>query len=420
LCIIHFSTELSGGAGAFAKAVHLTMLRLDIASLIITREPNSLSNSAIIKPLTRLERLLRAKKLGLLHKLGLIDNKYAVFGIGNTHINSSDIIKALANRRPTALVFYWVSFFINFKCITELRRAYPDTPILFVCLDEAFVGGGCHYSWGCDGYEDTCNNCPSTSLSLRKKNIHIEMQERINEVHKIKPIVIYPTSSMAYMGEKSSILKRAQYKVIPLGAVSKQEQDQYQTHVNNESRGFGTKHKLTLLIRSSSEYRKGCDLFVDAIKIMGTENPDLRSRLRVISIGDDTLEKSEIGKYVDHKFMGIVQRSQLMEIYRNIDALIITSREDAGPLMINECVALGKFVISTPVGVAMDLLADRCHGFVVSDFTSEAICDALTAYSYYSQPREEPSTTKLDRNMLTFDGYVEMLLEVIQGNSMHS
>jgi len=417
LSIIHFSTELSGGAGAFAKSVHLAMRRLGITSFIVTRESNSLSNSIVIKSVTKLEQSLRARKLGLLHSLGLIENKYALFGIENAKIDCSDILKSLGNRRPTALVFYWISYFINFKCIADLRRAYPGIPILFVCLDEGFLGGGCHYSWGCHGYEEACASCPSTSLHLRQRKIRIEMRERINEIRSINPIVLYPTTAMASMGKNSAILNQFQSKLIPLGAVSKQEQDQCLAHVVDESEeGSAIKQKLTLLIRSSSEYRKGCDLFVDAIKFLAVGIPNLRSQLRVISIGDATLENSEIGNYVDHEFMGIVQRSQLIEIYRKIDALVVTSREDAGPLMINECVALGKFVISTPVGVANDLLADARHGIVVSDFTSEAICAALK--SYYSQSQEAVATAEPERSRLTFEGYVGAMLEVIEKSQM--
>ncbi|MFA6203881.1 MAG: glycosyltransferase [Gallionella sp.] len=417
MSIIHFSTELTGGAGAFAKSIHLAMQRLGYASFIVTRESNSLSNSVIIKPLTRLERSLRVRRLALMHRLGLIENKYALFGIENARIDCSDILKSVGNSKPTVLVFYWVSYFINFKCIAELRRTYPGIPFLFVCLDEGFLGGGCHYSWGCRGYEEACVNCPSTSLHLRKRKIQIEMQERIREIHKINPIVLYPTAAMARMGERSAILKQFQKEVIPLGAVSKQEQDECLALGEGGSKESGAiKQKLTILVRSSSEYRKGSDLFVGAIKLLAAGNPNIRSQLRVISIGDATLENSEIGNYVDHEFMGIVQRSQLMEIYGKIDALVVTSREDAGPLMINECVALGKFAISTPVGVANDLLADACHGIVVGAFTSEAICDALK--SYCLQPREVVSTSELDRNRLTFEGYVGAMLEVIEKSQM--
>lgn len=413
MSIVHFTTELSGGAGAFAKSIHLAMLRLGITSFVVTRESNSLSNSVIIKPQTRLERSLRARRLELLQRLGFIEKQYAHFGIEKAPINCSVILESLNKKKPTALVFYWVSYFVNFKCIAELRRAYPEMPILFVCLDEGYLGGGCHYSWGCHGYEDACSNCPSTSLRLRQKRIQIEMKERVSEIRNINPIVLYPTRAMASMGERSAILKQLQSAVIPLGAVSRQEQDQSFTHLDSESEETGVKkQKLTILVRSSGEYRKGCDLFVGAIKLLAASTRNIRSKLRVISIGDATLERSGIGNYVDHESMGIVQRSQLIEIYRRIDALVVTSREDAGPLMINECVALGKFVISTPVGVANDLLADACHGIVVSDFTSEAICAALESYN--SQSHKAAVTSELERYRLTFEGYVESMLRVIE------
>lgn len=415
MSIIHFTTELSGGAGAFAKSVHLAMLRLGITSFIVTRESNNLSNSVTIKPLTKFERSLRARKLGLLHRLGWIAIKYAHFGTENARIDCSEFIKSLGKTKPTALVFYWVSYFISFECIAELRRAYPEIPILFVCLDEGYLGGGCHYSWGCNNYEDACINCPSTSLRMRKRKIEMEMRGRISQIRSIGPVVLYPTTAMERMGKRSAILKQHQSAVIPLGAVSKQEQDQCLANVRSGCEESGvSRRKLSIFVRSSSEYRKGCDLFVGAIKLLAAEIPNIRSHLRVLSIGDATLENSEIGNHVDHQFMGIVQRSHLMEIYREIDALVVTSREDAGPLMINECIAFGRYVISTPVGVAPDLIADDSVGIIVDAFTSAALCAGIKRYIESERVISEGLSPAMDaRQYLTFEGYAENLIRAM-------
>lgn len=417
MSIIHFSTELTGGAGAFAKSVHLAMQQLGHTSFIVTREPNSLPNSITIKPSTRLERSLRARRLGLLHGLGLIKNKYAVFGIENARVDCSEILESLENKRPTALVFYWVSYFVNFKCVAELRRAYPGIPILFVCLDEGFLGGGCHYSWGCHGYEEACTNCPSTSLRLRQRKIQIEMRERVGEIRSINPIVLYPTTAMERMGKSSVILKQLQSAVIPLGAVSRQEQ--YRTYLERKIEERGVKKtKVTMLVRSSGEYRKGCDLFVGAIKLLAEDDPNIRSHLRVISIGDATLENSGVGNYVDHEFMGIVQRSRLLEIYRSIDALVVTSREDAGPLMINECIVLGRYVITTPVGVAPDLITDDSVGIIVDAFSSAELCAGMKRYLESEKLISLGASPAMDISQhLTFEGYAENLIRVMGGST---
>jgi hypothetical protein len=109
MSVVHFATELSGGAGGFVKNIHIAMLDLGLPSFIITRERNDLNNSVTIKPLTRVAGSLRARWLTLLGKLGVINTSYAMFGIERSPVGLSDIQHALGSRTPNALIFYWGS-----------------------------------------------------------------------------------------------------------------------------------------------------------------------------------------------------------------------------------------------------------------------------------------------------------------------
>lgn len=410
---------MSGGAGLFVRSLHLNMLKLGIPSLLVTRESVDVKSVVVVNPLSRVQKTLRARRLAIFGKLGLIDRRYATFGIEGVATTPGEIQSALGAVAPKAFIFYWVSGFVSFECMFKLRQAYPGLPFLFVCLDDGFLGGGCHYSWGCNGYEDLCHNCPSTILSHRKRRIERELCRRANLIHAIDPMVLYPTTTMQRMGEKSAVLKSLRSTVLPLGAVSNEELQSGVLAANRRASGAGmATRRLTLLVRSSSEYRKGCDLFIAAVRALGMRLPNLRERLKVFSVGDATLKNSGIESYLDHEFMGMVQRSELMAIYEHVDALIVTSREDAGPLMINECIALGKFAISTSVGVATDLIEEGQNGFIVRDFTSEAVEDALLMFLERC-PSGRPTTlrgpsSEVDGNRLTFEGYIGSVMKMVE------
>ena len=145
---VHFSTELSGGAGSFVRRIHVTMQDMGVSSLVITRELNDLGSSITIKPITRISASLRARWNTVLGKLGYIKDSYAMFGIEKSPVNLADIQRALGKEKPSAFIFYWISYFVNFATIFELRRVYPNVPFVFVPLDEAILTGGCHYSYG--------------------------------------------------------------------------------------------------------------------------------------------------------------------------------------------------------------------------------------------------------------------------------
>lgn len=418
MSIVHFATELSGGAGGFVRNIHIAMQGSGLPSLLITREKSDLKDSIAIKPITRVVGSLRARVLTLLGKLGVVKSSYAMFGIERSPVDLSDIQQAVGSRVPTAFIFYWVSYFINFETILKLRYAYPKIPFLLVCLDEAFLTGGCHYSSGCPGYQQTCSNCPATSLAFLKRKVEQGFQQRQALVSAINPIVIYPTSNIMQMGKMSAILKNTRSSVMPLGAISNSELSLITDAIRREQlSGKDQNEKVTLLVRSSSEYRKGCDLFVSAIKLMSDRMPALRARLEVISIGDDTLTNAQINNYVNYADMGYVNREGLMSIYQNTDVLIVTSREDGGPLMINECVALGIFVISTPIGVANDLIFEKQNGLITREITSNAISDALITFlNNFKRHRPEMGRvyeSQIRKQSLTFEGYIESLMDLL-------
>lgn len=416
MTVVHIATELSGGAGGFVRNLHQTMQGMGLPSLVLTRESTDLGGVVTLRPISRIWGSLRARSLTLLGKLGLLKDNYAMFGIEKCPVDLDDIQRAVNGVTPSAFILYWTSYFVDFETMRKLRRANPGVPIVLICTDEAFLTGGCHYSHGCEGYLQSCSNCPATTITWLQRRIAQRFLQRKALIDAIDPIVIYPTTNIQAMGRRSSAMNAARSLVIPLGAVSRLEQNQAkELRALKRIEQHGSARKLILLVRSSSEYRKGCDLFVSALRFLSQRLPDLRRRLEVISIGDSTLISAGIDNYVDHKDMGYVDRDALLSLYSHIDALLVTSREDGGPLMVNECVALGVFVISTPVGVTKDLIVSGRVGQITRDLSEEALADSLGEF-VEGFPKQEIGSTADPRDhpgALTFEGYIDSLLAII-------
>ena len=383
MSIVHFTTEVTGGAGALVANVHRAMLSMGIKSTLITREATFLQECTVVKPFTHWQIKLRSLFSRLSVMLNLFDPKYALFGIQRSPITFQDLKPTFARCNPEALIFYWTSYFIDYKLILEVKRAYPKVDVFFICLDEAFLTGGCHYSWGCERYQDSCLDCPATWLPNIKSKINRDFESKIDILARVAPLIIYPSTKLKTMGLRSSALKKLDSHVIPLGALYRHE-----------------------------EYRKGCDLFLSALSIVQSQILDLNERLKVVSIGDDFLSESNIANIVDYENLGFVDRDVLLASYRDVDALLISSREDSGPLMINECVAAGVFVISTPVGVATDLIIPDAVGIVTKTISGRAIADALVDFLDISD-RIQALTEVATDDSLTFEGYSLALVKLV-------
>ena len=411
MSIVHFTTELTGGAGSVVVNIHKAMLSMGIRSRIITREFSVVDECTVVEPFTNWEQKLRSLISKLNSVFKIIDPKYALFGIQKSPIKLSQVQSVLDEHEPKVLMFYWMSYFIDYKLILELKSRYPGVEVFFICLDEAFLTGGCHYSTGCEGYQKSCSDCPATRVKSIKFQINRDFESKIDILAQIEPTIIYPSSQLKAIGLKSSALKTHKSYVIPLGAVFREELDDI-SRAENFPLISAESRKLKLLVRSSSEVRKGCDLFLSALSIVQSEFLGLRERLEVFSIGDDYFSKSNISQIVDYSDLGVVDRTSLLAIYSNVDALVVSSREDSGPLMINECVAAGVFVISTPIGVANDLIISDRKGIVARAINQRAIADTLLEFLKISDVKNSRSETH-NSDALTFEGYSLALLGLL-------
>ena len=95
----------------------------------------------------------------------------------------------------------------------------------------------------------------------------------------------------------------------------------------------------------------------------------------------------------------------------------MTSSEDSGPLMINECIALGTFVISTPVGISKDLITES-NGIVMKGISDLDIVNSIVILFGYNENKDFLHLRENSKNdiseSLTFEGYINKLLDTLE------
>lgn len=83
---------------------------------------------------------------------------------------------------------------------------------------------------------------------------------------------------------------------------------------------------------------------------------------------------------VDVKYLPFLPtQRELAESYQVMDAFIVTSRIEGGPYPLIEAMSSGLACVTTPVGLAMEVVDDGKSGFVVPFNDIEAFYDRLTA-----------------------------------------
>lgn len=128
-----------------------------------------------------------------------------------------------------------------------------------------------------------------------------------------------------------------------------------------------------------SELRKNIDV---AVLLTGPSRGYVKSGLQRIKV---PFQHVEIQDYVS-----------IADYYQALDAYLITSREEGGPKGLMESMASGIPVVSTSVGMAVDLIEDLKNGGLVQDFNAKTIADKILEIINSSE-RDEIISSALDR-----------------------
>ena len=149
------------------------------------------------------------------------------------------------------------------------------------------------------------------------------------------------------------------------------------------------------------KYIKGPDILVESIKDLCTNGVPVFVVLTGPARG---YVKKRLNDYnIPFLHLFVSNMYDLIPLYQVLDIYLISSREEGGPMGLLESIACGATVVTTNVGMAMDVVSDNINGFIVKDFSSESIADKIKKFT------EMPSEKKLDIeekariNILNFD-----------------
>lgn len=120
---------------------------------------------------------------------------------------------------------------------------------------------------------------------------------------------------------------------------------------------------------------KGPDLFVSTLKILASKGYPVFALLTGPARGyvKHELETSGIPYY--HTYLS--NHNDLKALYHALDIYLITSREEGGPMGLLESIASGIPVVTTNVGMAMDVIEDGKTGAISDEITPKSISDKV-------------------------------------------
>ena len=128
--------------------------------------------------------------------------------------------------------------------------------------------------------------------------------------------------------------------------------------------------KIRIAHIGSVEERKGQDILIKAISLLPSgvkEMIDVSFIGRVLDPGFYQRQLQASAGLSSVQWLGSLPHEQVWEHIYQSDILVCSSRNETGPLVVYEAMALGKAVVSTPVGAVPEVIQHGINGMIFSN-----------------------------------------------------
>jgi len=218
---------------------------------------------------------------------------------------------------------------------------------------------------------------------FRKKHIPmtdgwIESEKNLSFVHKAVRKIVFITSHAFIGASKNSLDLFKSYKI--------NEDKLFQSHLCIDNKRFYNEfsfkeREYDLMFSGQFTERKLPFLFADVAEKVSKHISDLK----VLILGDGPMKEELFAKLnncgINYHYAGFVAQEELPKYYSSAKLFLFTTRLDPWGVVVNEAMASGTPVITTPyAGVINDLLIDEQNGYILngdSDIWSKKVIEIL-------------------------------------------
>lgn len=315
------------------------------------------------------------------------------------------------------IICTFLSGMISPSALLALRSRYGNPRVLFYGVDMNFFTAGCHYAQDCTGYQHDCSSCPAVPWFVQKK-VEKDFDAKKKMYKKIGPLVAVASSHEQHQQmAASTIFEEADIRkilmVVDENTYGKYESERVQLRKERRCKN------IVLLIRSSSEPRKGCDLFINAIRSIQLENEEVLCNTTIFSIGDQYIADQLRDLQLDIYSPGYVSdEDELARLYAMADVFLMTSLADSGPVMLAQSLMSGTPVITTDIGLARDIVHVPDSGAIINVPSCESLkASILSVLSNKgdSSWRVRSKVRKLALEKMSTSVYLQELSGLIKG-----
>jgi glycosyltransferase involved in cell wall biosynthesis len=376
--IVHLSWyDINGGAARAALRVHESLRLMDAQSSMFvgareSHDPDVKQYVPGTGPAARLKRLLRRDLLKWQYDRSSKDRPagFDDFRDDRTIFNSETGLSA-----PDADIYHLhqITDFLDYR--GSLGRLAARAPIVWTLHEMTPFTGGCHYTYGCDGFTRSCGGCPQLG-SRHSHDLSNSVWKRKDTVYQGIPSarlhVVGASTWIAAEAQRSSLLRRFPISVIPYGLDTDIFKPMPEARRLLDPFGLKSSMRIVLFVTDwMTSRRKGFDL-LDAALAGLPKGPDTA----LVSLGRGDAPK--LRSSLPYVHLGSLTADRMIAaVYSMADLFVMPSLQDNLPNTVMEAMACGAPVVGFRVGGIPDMVRQGENGLLVPPGDVGALSEAI-------------------------------------------
>lgn len=256
-------------------------------------------------------------------------------------LKKTDILSCL--EKFDAVSFHSIYNLTTLKTIAEISKFRPT---LVTLHDERILTGGCHYTYSCEGYLDTCSRCPQVNKSfsaIPRIELERNRKEFFSNPNFANLTLVSPSSWLAEKILNKIGMYRTNVKIV---ANPIPKWDVNVRHITTQKH---KKIKIGFMAENLNNPYKGLNLAIEALNRLASEFD-----IKFTAIGRGVL--TGLDSRVELARNYVENDAERISIYKEQDFMIVPSIQDNFPSVVSEALMCGTPVIGSDAGGIPEML----------------------------------------------------------------
>ncbi len=306
--------------------------------------------------------------------------------------------------------FVFTGMTIDFLNSTDLLNIYNATKakIYNITVDMNHFTGGCHYSWGCEGYIKGCDKyCPAITEEHEKITAKNNFERKYENAQKAN-FQIIAGSGLTLLEAQNSKIYKSQKTIHNINSLI----DTKLLNSKNKSiakKVFSLSNDCFYILtgaQNMEDPRKGFSYLLQALEMLDRELPMQKKEKIVLLVvsnsvneefGRVTFKKQKIDYIKDYRLLSL--------LYQAADLFINTSIEDSGPMMVSEALACGTPVVGFDTGILTNMVIDDYNGYKAPVMDSRKLAEGIRKVFELNKDDYENFSKNAVRQVEEFSSY---------------